>query len=191
MSWATGRMWVPMDPSSIIRLPLPGFIHWGFWPLRKVVSNSLHSWTNALWCRLKHGEQYTKYCTRFPSWFISFLSDTLEDHWVVPKGERLCSVTGVRSLDRPMCHALTLEILFMSLFGLVRVWFGVGILCFGREGSQSGSAVYRCLWLRTILKSPFSHLSLWEDDLCLRHIACSFTVVFLFVVLLASFFIIK
>ena len=29
-----------------------------------------------------------------------------------------------------MRHALTLEILFMSLFGLVRVWFGVGILCF-------------------------------------------------------------
>jgi hypothetical protein len=28
------------------------------------------------------------------------------------------------------CHALTLESLCMSLFGLVKVWFGVGILCF-------------------------------------------------------------
>ena len=52
------------------------------------------------------------------------------------------------------CHALTLESLFMSLFGLVRLWFGVGIrcfcfLCFGRVWFSFRDS---CLWMGTILR---------------------------------------
>jgi hypothetical protein len=37
-------------------------------------------------------------------------------------------------------------------------------LCLAGYGSQSGTAVYRCLWWETILRYPFSHLCLWEVD---------------------------
>ena len=71
----------------------------------------------------------------------------------------------------------------MSLF-----WFGQGVSWGGHSmfcvfmifyfyvlagyGSQSGTVVYHCLWLGTILRYPFSHL--WW------HIALGFTVCFVY-----------
>ena len=58
------------------------------------------------------------------------------------------------------CHVLTLVPLFCLCFSMVRVWAGVGSLCFffydlgflAWYGSQPEAAVNRCPWLRTILR---------------------------------------
>jgi hypothetical protein len=60
------------------------------------------------------------------------------------------------------CHALTLESFLCLYFGLVRVWFGWAFyvlfsmfwyfFVLAWYGSQSGTAVYCCLWLGTILR---------------------------------------
>ena len=83
---------------------------------------------------------------------------------------------------------------FMSLY-----WFGHGVSWGGHsmfcvsmisyfyvlaDGSQSGTAVYRCLWLGTILRYPFSHLCLWEVNFVWWHIALSVTVCFVLYCLL-------
>ena len=62
------------------------------------------------------------------------------------------------------CHVLTLVPFFCLCFSLVRAWVGGGILCFCSRFCISvfglvwfpirGSCLFRCLWLRTILRQP-------------------------------------